>query len=140
MGVKITKNMNPEQVQLIYQYLQREPALRDYVRLYPDYERRFPMLLSALPESFLNAILAALDKIEVPENDQLKLMEQFDLTKAESQLALLLLAGHSPVNIADLRQVSRNTVRNQLQIIYDKTSTNKLPALIRRLHDVLSAK
>jgi DNA-binding CsgD family transcriptional regulator len=129
--------LQPEQVKQLFQYLQRETSLQDYFELYPDFQNRFAILVSALPEQYAYDALSTVNQIEVPADKLSTLIAKFNLTEREAQLALFLLAGHSPVDIAKIRKVSRNTIRNQLQNVYDNTATRKQPELIRRLHDVL---
>ena len=47
--------------------------------------------------------------------------KQWDLTDAESEVALLLLKGHSQKKIASIRNTSERTIRNQGTSIYRKS-------------------
>jgi DNA-binding CsgD family transcriptional regulator len=58
---------------------------------------------------------------------------RYGLTPAESRLALLLVDGHSPHQIADMLGVSRNTVKTQLASIYNKTGASRQSQLVRLL-------
>ncbi len=55
----------------------------------------------------------------------------FNLTPAESIVLERLVYGLSLQEIADTIGTSRNTVRNQLQVVFEKTGTNRQPELIR---------
>ncbi len=55
----------------------------------------------------------------------------FDLTPAESIVLERLVYGLSLQEIATTLGTSRNTVRNQLQVIFEKTGTNRQSDLIR---------
>lgn len=60
----------------------------------------------------------------------------FSLTPAEAKVASMLREGFSPDEIADLLEVSRATVRNQVKAILGKTATHRqseLVALLARL-------
>ena len=64
------------------------------------------------------------------------LQDLFELTPAESVVLRELCAGLSLAEIARLREVSPNTVRNQLCSLFDKTGTSRqaeLVALVARL-------
>lgn len=132
--------ISPEQVQQLFRYLLRETSMQDYLKLYPDMENRFPALIAAMPRQFVSDTMRALEQTEIPKSQIEKLIAQFGLTNSESALALLLLAGHALADIADIRKISRNTVRNHMQNIYDKTATRRQAELIRRLHDFLQEK
>lgn len=62
-----------------------------------------------------------------------RLRQLFGLTGAEAELALALLAGQRPDEIAEARGVRISTVRFQLRAILDKTGTRGQSDLIRLL-------
>jgi len=68
-----------------------------------------------------------------PPVDEALLAAAFDLTPAECRVAHFLAEGMSPKEIATRVGVQHDTVRKQLQSIYQKTSTNRQPDLIRLL-------
>jgi DNA-binding CsgD family transcriptional regulator len=55
----------------------------------------------------------------------------FDLTPAESVVLEQLVHGLTLQEIADASGTSRNTVRNQLHIVFEKTGTNRQSELIK---------
>ena len=57
----------------------------------------------------------------------------FNLTAAESKVALLLLDGFLPKEIAQKNKVNLDTIRKQLQSIYKKTSTRRQSELVKLL-------
>jgi DNA-binding CsgD family transcriptional regulator len=57
----------------------------------------------------------------------------FGLTPAEARIATLLAEGLSLKQIADVQGTQHDTVRKQLRSIYQKTSTNRQPELVRLL-------
>lgn len=61
------------------------------------------------------------------------LSKSYDFTRAESELAIALLNGHSLSEIADRRGVSYNTVKTHLHAIFSKTHTRRQAELISLL-------
>jgi DNA-binding CsgD family transcriptional regulator len=57
----------------------------------------------------------------------------YGLTPRETQVANLLLAGHSLESLAATLQISRNTVRVHLQALFRKTACNRQSDLVRLL-------
>jgi DNA-binding CsgD family transcriptional regulator len=68
-----------------------------------------------------------------PAIDSSLLFAAFGLTPAECRIATLLAEGLSLKQIADAQGTQHETVRKQLRSIYQKTSTNRQPELIRLL-------
>lgn len=58
---------------------------------------------------------------------------RYGLTRGETRLALLLLAGSSVGEAAQLLRVSIGTARGVLKKVFDKTATNRQSALVRLL-------
>ncbi len=76
-----------------------------------------------------NLVVADLDRrIEAPAD---LIRRVFDLTPAESVVVERLVYGLSLQEIADTVGSTRNTVRNQLQIVFGKTGTNRQSDLIK---------
>lgn len=65
--------------------------------------------------------------------DNTLLTAAFELTPAECRIATLLAEGHSVFKIAALLEKKEDTIRKQLQSIYQKTSTARQPELIKLL-------
>ncbi len=76
-----------------------------------------------------NLIVADLDRRMQAPADLLRPF--FDLTPAESVVLERLVYGLSLQEIADASGTSRNTVRNQLHIVFEKTGTNRQSELIK---------
>jgi DNA-binding CsgD family transcriptional regulator len=68
-----------------------------------------------------------------PAIDSGLLYAVFGLTPAECRIATLLAEGLSLKQIAQMQGTQHETVRKQLRAIYQKTSTNRQPELIRLL-------
>lgn len=66
-----------------------------------------------------------------PKVDASILSAAFGLTPAECRIAILLAEGFAQKEIAQKLNIKHDTVRKQLQIIYQKTSTNQQSELIR---------
>ena len=76
-----------------------------------------------------NLIVADLDRqMEAPAD---LLGRVFDLTPAESVVLERLVNGLTLQEIADASGTSRNTVRNQLHVVFEKTGTNRQAELIK---------
>jgi DNA-binding CsgD family transcriptional regulator len=76
-----------------------------------------------------NLIVADPDRrMEAPAD---LLRRVFDLTPAESVVLERLVHGLTLQEIADASGTSRNTVRNQLHIVFEKTGTNRQSELIK---------
>lgn len=76
-----------------------------------------------------NLLVADLDRrMEAPAD---LLRRVFDLTLAESVVLERLVYGLSLQEIANALGTSRNTVRNQLQVVFEKTGTNRQSELIK---------
>jgi len=61
------------------------------------------------------------------------LREWFGLTAAEARIAQGLAEGESPAQVAQRIGVSRDTIRNQLKAIYEKTGVHRQAELVRLL-------
>jgi DNA-binding CsgD family transcriptional regulator len=72
--------------------------------------------------------------------DSSLLVAAFGLSQAECRVALMLADGMQLKNIADALGVQYDTVRKQLLSIYQKTSTNRQPELVRLLLHLPSAR
>ena len=68
-----------------------------------------------------------------PAIDSGLLYAVFGLTPAEARIATLLAEGLSLKQIAEVQGTQHDTVRKQLRSIFEKTSTNRQPELIRLL-------
>ena len=67
------------------------------------------------------------------------IMRRFELTKAESEIAIHLANGLSNRDISDVRGVSKETVDKQVKIIRSKTNSKSIVDLVRKL-GLMSAK
>ena len=108
----------------------------DYARLYPDAKRRAVEVVTGLAGDYAEMGIELV--IEVPEDIATR-MERlgrlYDLTASEALLALHIAGGGDTRGFAAARHLSRNTVRNQLQAVFDKTGTRRQAELVRLLAD-----
>jgi DNA-binding CsgD family transcriptional regulator len=79
------------------------------------------------------AMLIFYHPASAPSIDASLLYAVFGLTPAECRIATLLAEGMSLKQIAQAQGTQHDTVRKQLRSIYQKTSTNRQPELIRLL-------
>jgi len=68
-----------------------------------------------------------------PGLDPLIVAETFDLTPAESRVAVALAAGYGIADIAKRHQVAVVTIRTQLKAVFAKTNTARQAELVRML-------
>jgi DNA-binding CsgD family transcriptional regulator len=108
-------------------------------------ETKKPVLMKLFPvhdvarTPFLGAkYILTLTDLEIPLRPSIDLIsDAFSLTQAEAKVASLVASGLSPEDIAAKFQVSRETVRNQIKAVFNKTGTHRqseLATLITRLH------
>jgi DNA-binding CsgD family transcriptional regulator len=79
------------------------------------------------------AVLVIVDPSAHPHLCRQALCTAFGLTQAEAELAEMITTGASLAEIAELRQVSKHTVKNQLKSLFHKTGTSRQGALIALL-------
>ncbi|WP_146010146.1 helix-turn-helix transcriptional regulator [Burkholderia sp. WAC0059] len=79
------------------------------------------------------AMLVLYHPRSAPPVDERLLATAFDLTPAECRIAHLLVEGLTQKEIAARVGVQHDTVRKQLQSIFQKTSTHRQPELLRLL-------
>jgi DNA-binding CsgD family transcriptional regulator len=102
--------------------------------------RTLPMVVRGAPtahstESRL-AIVFVGDPRSLPHDNVLS--DLHGLTRAEARLALELLRGNSLAEAARHLGVTRNTVKSQLQRIFEKTGVTRQSELVRLLMDPVS--
>jgi DNA-binding CsgD family transcriptional regulator len=113
-SLRITEDRNPESVYAFFTVLSPQGAMGTFGL------RPVVMLLFYHPGS-------------APAIDSSLLYAVFGLTPAECRIATLLAEGLSLKQIAQVQGTQHETVRKQLRSIYQKTSTNRQPELIRLL-------
>lgn len=101
-----------------------------------------PLLLEISPlrdatrelDGFLTgALIAIIDSEEQTSIDTNSLKELYGLTKAESIVANMMVSGKTNHEIADERNVSRETVKKQVESVLAKTMSTNRTDLVRRI-------
>ncbi|WP_260580580.1 helix-turn-helix transcriptional regulator [Sphingopyxis sp. PET50] len=111
-------------------------TLADYVRLYPDAKRRAVEIVTGVAGDYAEMGMELV--IEIAEDAAARverLGRMFGLTASEALLALHIADGGSTADYAAARRITRNTVRNQLQAVFDKTGARRQTELVRLLAD-----
>ncbi len=98
-------------------YVAPLPAVRGFAR---DMRRLALIVVGGLPQDDL-----------LPSQQDLR--DYFDLTQAESKVALLLCAGHVAKDVARELQVSVPTVRSHVRALLAKTGTSRQAELVQLL-------
>ena len=110
------------------------PHWRAMSEIYPNLMSRFGQAISdADPD--LRAALEAVARQQAAEIDPFD--GHFSFTPMESRLARHLMSGGSTRQYAAGHGLSANTVRNQLQAIYEKTGVNRQAALVSLLFEAV---
>ena len=86
-----------------------------------------------LNEQFAGALVLVIDPDNPPNLSVGQLARLHHLTEAEEQVTSLLLEGYTHPEIASLRQVSAETVRNQTRAIYSKVNARNRAELIKKI-------
>lgn len=75
-------------------------------------------------------------RVEPKKIEYSDLIEKYRLTKTEFEIAKFMIQGFSIEIIAQLRRVSKETIRSHVKTIYQKTETNSQLNLIRRFNNL----
>jgi DNA-binding CsgD family transcriptional regulator len=107
------------------------PAFDRYAELYPSVGPRIAALL-ANPDPEIQRRIAFLAELvrEQEEARRSRLAEQYDLTPAESRVAMHIIDGGDIASYALEAGVSPGTARSQLKSIFAKTGVNRQSALV----------
>ncbi|MEO5339047.1 MAG: helix-turn-helix transcriptional regulator [Magnetococcus sp. MYC-9] len=110
------------------QHADRRPIHGVVVPLRPEFRKLG--FLTPIPRVLL--FLGSLDHAPAGKNGSL-LKNLFGLTQAETYLANALAAGRDLDEIALAKGCTRNTLRNQLKVVFSKTGTHRQAELVRLL-------
>ena len=77
--------------------------------------------------------MIVMHRVEEPEmrHTPALLRDAFSLTRAEAAVATMIAGGNTPAEIARHRNVSVETIRAQLRVLYSKTRTTRQAELVR---------
>ena len=110
--------------------------LGDYARLYPDTRRRAVEIVTDVAGDYAEMGVELVFEVTEDQAARLeRLARLYDLTASEALLALHIADGGDTAGYAAARRVTRNTVRNQLQAVFEKTCTRRQAELVRLLAD-----
>jgi DNA-binding CsgD family transcriptional regulator len=114
----------------------QSPVLNEYAKLYPDAARRAVEVVAGLSADYeAQGMSVLIETADTPAARIDRLRTRFGLTESEARLALDLADGGSVPAYAAARGISRNTARNQLQQVFEKTDTRRQAELVRLLAD-----
>lgn len=82
------------------------------------------------------SVVFLLGRAARPKPNALRLQMLFGLTGAETEVALNICLGHTLLEIAKTRKLSRTTVRSHLASLFAKTETNRQSELIALLNSM----
>lgn len=120
--------------------IERSVELNRFRAAYPGSEDRFREIEKLAPDELKPTIQQVLELYSRPaEDDGAKLAQFFGFTTAETKLALHLMQGGSLNEFASLNGTSRNTVRNQLKQVFQKTHVRRQAELVALLRDTQSS-
>ncbi|MGH1571824.1 helix-turn-helix transcriptional regulator [Methylobacterium sp. P31] len=96
---------------------------------------RRPLIMSCVPVPVLgddgpHSVLLLIDLDATPLPTTSCLEQIFGLTRAEARLTLLLVAGNTLTEIAEMLHLSVATVRTQLKSAFEKTHTHRQAELV----------
>ena len=84
-----------------------------------------------IDKNFKGAIGFVIDPSQGRRIDTHGIQQVYGLTKTEAIVCKLLAEGYSTQDMADLRNVSLETIRSQIKTILEKTATNSRIELVR---------
>ena len=120
--------------------VERSVELKRFRAAYPGSEQRFREIERIAPDELKPTLQHVLELMDMDvEDDQSELTQFFGLTVTEARLAIFLVNGGSLAEYAAENQVSRNTARNQLQQIFQKTHVRRQAELVALLKDTLNS-
>jgi DNA-binding CsgD family transcriptional regulator len=103
-------------------------------------EWTMPLYFTIVKYNSFHAILVISDTDLMRSAATTTLSEVFDLTAAESRLAVAIANGKDLESFSAERQLSKQTVRNQLKSIFLKTGTNRQAQLAVMLSNLIPKK
>lgn len=117
-------------------HVTQSPVIADYARLYPDAARRTIDVVAGLSADYEAQGMSVLIEVaDAPAARTERLRDRYGLTESEARLAAHIADGGSLPDYAAARGISRNTARNQLQQVFEKTDTQRQAQLVKLLAD-----
>lgn len=122
--------------------VERSVELKRFRAAYPGSRERFSEIAKIAPDELKPTLEHVLELMDVPDEDDgagAELAQFFGFTGAEAKLAAYLMAGGSLSSFAKENGVSRNTARNQLQVVFQKTNVRRQAELVALLKDTMNS-
>ena len=112
------------------------PVVTDYARLYPSATRRSVDIVTGIAADYEAEGISVVFEISDDKGQRIeRLRAHFGLTPSEAALALHIADGGDIAGYAEVRRITRNTARNQLQAVFDKTNARRQAELVKLLAD-----
>lgn len=127
-------------VQRAHLLVERSVELKRFRKAYPGSGERFREIEKIAPDELKPILGHVVELMSLPDEDEDQALSQFfGFTGAEARLATYLMAGGSLSAFAKAHGISRNTARNQLQVVFQKTNVRRQAELVALLRDTLSS-
>lgn len=120
----------------VAEHVANSKVVADYARLYPSAPRRTVEIVTSIAADYeADGITLIFEVPDAPADRIERVRAAFGLTPSEATLALHLADGGDMGSYAETRGISRNTARNQLQMVFDKTGARRQVELVKLLTD-----
>lgn len=120
----------------VAEHVANSKVVTDYTRLYPSAARRAVEIVTAIAEDYEASGVSLIFEVPDAPGERIeRLRAAMDLTGSEAMLALHIADGGDIGSYAEARGISRNTARNQLQMVFEKTGARRQAELVRMLAD-----
>ncbi len=120
----------------VAEHVANSKVVTDYARLYPSATRRTVEIVTGIAADYAASGVSLIFEVpDAPAERIERLRAQFELTASEAALALHIADGGDLSSFAERRGITRNTARNQLQMVFDKTDARRQAELVRLLAD-----
>ena len=137
LGAPMSKEKAKQRAHLL---VERSVELKRFRTAYPGSRERFSEIAKIAPDDLKPTLEHVLELMDLrDEDDGAELAQFFGFTGAETKLAAYLMAGGSLSSFAKENGVSRNTARNQLQVIFQKTNVRRQAELVALLKDTMNS-
>ncbi len=120
--------------------VERSVELKRFRAAYPGSHERFAEIAKIAPDELKPTLEHVLDLMDADDEEASpKLAKFFGFTGAEAKLASYLMSGGNLSGFAREHGVSRNTARNQLQVVFQKANVRRQAELVALLKDTLNS-
>lgn len=117
-------------------HVAKSKVVTDYARLYPAATQRTVDIVTGIAADYeAEGVSVVFEVHDAPEERIERLRTAFGLTASEAALALHIADGGDVGSYAEAKGITRNTVRNQLQAVFDKTGARRQAELVKLLAD-----